>query len=75
MGVRVLASDSKAVLYCSTSMWAFGPVFYATDDKSAEESAREFLTWLRVDPRLLPDRELEERYWTWTDRDIHEEEA
>jgi len=46
MGCRILAEkhDGRAVLYCSTTGWAFGPVF------SSYEEAERFLTWLRETP-------------------------
>jgi hypothetical protein len=47
MGVRILEGDGMAVLYCSTSMWAFGPIFEDGDQP------QEFLEWLgKNDPRL-----------------------
>lgn len=60
MGVRILQGDGTydgAVLYCSTTMWAFGPVF---EDR---EQAQAFLDWLDpTDPRRLSDAELEAKY-------------
>ena len=62
MGVRIiqgkLDGDSRgyAVLYCSTSMWAFGPVF------EDEFQAQEFLDWLPDDPRGYNDALLESKY-------------
>lgn len=46
MGCRILAENGngRTVLYCSTTMWAFGPVF-----RDAEEAAA-FLNWLRETP-------------------------
>lgn len=35
-----------AVLYCSTTDWAFGPVFQDGDDHDADERAEAFLRWL-----------------------------
>lgn len=48
MGVRVLANrdDTMACLYCSTSDWAFGPVFLGERGGGAEDLALEFLGWL-----------------------------
>ena len=46
----------KATLFCSSTGWAFGPVFESRDQAS------EFLAWLDVDPRSLEDRDLELRY-------------
>jgi len=57
MGVRILYDKESdyACLYCSTSMWAFGGIFYG------EEEAEAFLKWYRGDPRLLRDHELESK--------------
>ena len=58
MGVRILEGDTgggyrNAVLYCSTTDWAFGPLFEDADEAQA------FLDWLGVtDPRTLADNEL-----------------
>lgn len=72
MSIRIIESnsdtDSYAVLYCSTSMWAFGPVF------EDAEQAEEFLKWLIVDPRGLEDRELERKYWEFRETREKEEE-
>lgn len=56
MGVRILETENNAVLYCSTSMWAFGPLFEDADEAQA------FLDWLGADPRLLADGHLAEKY-------------
>jgi hypothetical protein len=60
MGVRILQGDQAsdgAILYCSVSMWAFGPVFEDHD------KAQAFLDWLgSVDPRSLTEKELEDKY-------------
>jgi len=52
MGCRILEEKDgrQAVLYCSTSGWAFGPVFYQTDEMDAGEVAEAFLKWLRKTP-------------------------
>jgi hypothetical protein len=52
-------------MYCSTTNWAFGPVFDDTDYHSAEERIEFFLKWLMVDPRGLPDSILESKYQEW----------
>lgn len=73
MGVRILTDkyDETAVLYCSTSDWAFGPVFYKDDFKiddqkyvciNASTFAETFLKWLGRDPRIIDDISLEEKY-------------
>jgi hypothetical protein len=61
MGVRILhdAETGIACLYCSTTQWAFGPLFESRED------AAEFLSWLRRDPRDLPDRDLERAFSDW----------
>jgi hypothetical protein len=62
MGVRI-TNGTEAVLYCSTTMWAFGPVF------EDQDAAEEFLTWTRSnvegDLRLLTDAELEKVAAEW----------
>ena len=66
MSVHILQGDDIASLYCSTSDWSFGPVFYSDKQHSAEERAEAFLRWLRpVDARELPDTELERFYISW----------
>lgn len=64
MSVRVLESrDGKmAALYCSTTDWAFGPVFQSDE---AAEDARAFLKFLGCDPRTLSEKELETCYSDW----------
>lgn len=49
MGCHILADQFRnhAVFYCSTSDWAFGPVFTDHDGHDAEERAEAFLRWLR----------------------------
>lgn len=60
MGVRVLEGiDGYKCLYCSTTMWAFGPIFYEEDDVD------DFLEWYPGDPRLADDKVLENRVWEW----------
>ena len=67
MGVRVISAHmgAVAVMYCSTTEWAFGPVFGDTDEHSAEERIEMFLEWLAVDPRALPESVLERKYSEW----------
>lgn len=47
MGTRILFDGDNAVLYCSTSDWAFGPVFSKNDDQDALERAENFLKWVQ----------------------------
>ncbi len=75
MSVRVLSDDDQTCLYCSTSMWAFGPIF------RSRQEAEDFLAWFqttpllddlkitwigeRHDPRSLTDNQLEIAYSRW----------
>ncbi len=46
MGCRILvAQDGRAALYCSTTDWAFGPLF------ESEEEASAFQEWLLEHPK------------------------
>ena len=67
MGCRTISSHmgSVAVMYCSTTMWAFGPVFGDTDVHSADERIEAFMRWLVVDPRSLDDMQLSSKYNDW----------
>jgi hypothetical protein len=63
MGVRIIVADdtfpygTAAVLYCSTTMTAFGPLF------ADREEAEKFLEWLHpLDARTLSDAGLEGKY-------------
>jgi hypothetical protein len=74
MGVRILSdirqdysNISHANLYCSTSDWAFGPVFYGDDEHDAHERAEAFCRWLGDrEPRRMSDSELETVYHEWS---------
>lgn len=67
MGCRTISSHmgSVAVMYCSTTEWAFGPVFYDTEVHSADERIEAFMRWLVVDPRSLDDMQLQSKYGEW----------
>jgi hypothetical protein len=66
MGVRILADDRMAVLYCSTTDWAFGPVFQDGGSFDAAERAESFLRFLGArDPRQFTDKALEDLYSQW----------
>ena len=59
MGVRVISDTEtgESALYCSTTMWAFGPVFSDADQAEA------FLDWMEpTDVRSLTDQALTARY-------------
>ena len=66
MGVHVLRDKHESCLYCSTSMFAFGPIFYEGEEPD------EFLDWLVADPRGMTDKELEQKVTDW--RDLLEQE-
>lgn len=53
MGCRILhdRDGDMATLYCSTSDWAFGPVFQADDEHDADERAEAFCEWLKTAPK------------------------
>lgn len=64
MGVRIIGLGGEpgdnVCLYCSTTMWAFGPVF---EDAEAAEA---FLEWMQPnDPRIYSEQELRAKYHTW----------
>jgi hypothetical protein len=70
MGIRILYDPSAgaAVLTCSSTGWAFGPVIRDDEDGvPAPDLAQEFLDWIGVDPRLLTDADLERAYVAWRD--------
>jgi len=61
MAVRILTGDDNyQVMYCSTTMTAFGQVH-------TEEGfdLNDFLEWLDADPRLFTDEDLNNKYWDW----------
>lgn len=59
MGCRILSGEDGAVLYCSTTMVAFGPVF------ESEDHAEDFIKWLGDDPRHYTQAELADKYTLW----------
>jgi hypothetical protein len=79
MGVRILTDGKQAALYCSTTDWAFGPVFYDSDDHDAFERAAAFCDWLRKstgkDPREFQDTHLEQKYSEWLKQEKAQWEA
>ena len=66
MAVNYIESkDMEKALYCSTTMQAFGPIFYEDDDVD------EFLEWLPMDARKNTDGELNNKYYEWrTEREV-----
>ena len=61
MGCRILdGREDGAVLYCSTTEWAFGPLFRSS------EHAEDFLAWLKgEDPRSFSNVELSAKFGDW----------
>ncbi len=64
MGVRILESekDGYKCLYCSTTMWAFGSIFYEDEDP------QDFLDWLKSDPRILGESNLASKISEWRNK-------
>lgn len=57
MGVHILANENNAVFYCSTTLWAFGPLM------PGYNIAEAFLrTFAGDDPRHYQDAELEHKW-------------
>ena len=52
MGCRIIHDErgGMAVLYCSTSDWAFGPVFQEDSHHDAYARAESFLRWIETTP-------------------------
>jgi hypothetical protein len=83
MSVHILHDEiaNSAVLYCSTSLWAFGPVFSADETHDALDRAHEFLVWIdtlapywsyektqigqRRDVRCLTEEGMQRAYSDW----------
>jgi hypothetical protein len=66
MGVRIIHGAREAALYCSTSDWAFGPVFSDSDNYDAAERAESFLRFLGArDARQFTEKALEDLYSQW----------
>ena len=60
MGVSILEDkNGYKAMYCNTTMWAFGGIFYDGED------VWEFIDWLHSDPRSLSDVELETEIYKW----------
>jgi len=61
MGVSYIENkDMEKALYCTTTMQAFGPIFYAEDD------VEDFIEWLKPrDARVLTQKELDTEYYKW----------
>ncbi len=70
MGCLILSDrdSQQAALYCSTTEWAFGPIFGDDREHDASERAEAFLRWLTVTP-LWPQFE---QVATFLDRGKHD---
>lgn len=68
MATRILedSDTDRAVLYCSTTMWAFGPVIYSFKHLDASEVAGRFVQYVAkvygCDIRKLSSSEQDEAY-------------
>jgi hypothetical protein len=65
MGVKILGDYDTACMYCSTTDWAFGPIFTEDKGHDADERVHAFLDWLPEDPRHYSESELESKYNEW----------
>jgi hypothetical protein len=71
MGVRIVHDGDNAALYCSTTEWAFGPLFSSDDNHDAEERAQAFCRWLGGrEPRRMSDQELAHAYGEWLAQEV-----
>ena len=61
MGIDIIENEENGykAMYCNTTMWAFGGVFYE------DEEPQEFLDWLPQDARRYEDNELESLMSKW----------
>ena len=69
MGVGILydAQADAAVMFCSTTDWAFGPVVGENRElnKDPYERVEAFIEWLGVDARTLSEADLSAKYSAW----------
>ena len=86
MAVHILHDKhhGMAIMYCTTTDWAFGPVFNDGEhwQHDAADRAEGFLRWLRTrpslverDPRRLTDQELEAVYSLWLSQESEQWQA
>lgn len=59
MSIGTIMDTNYQVMYCTTTMTAFGPVFDISEDVEA------FCEWLEVDPRSITSRELAAKVCEW----------
>ena len=77
MGLKILEDKEQemAVLYCSVTMFTFGPVFHPSEmfldedggPLSAGEIAQDFIDWLPKDARKYPLDELSDLWVKFID--------
>lgn len=67
MGLRIIYGGDTAVMYCSTSDVAFGPVMYDDNEAghTAEDRMESFCRFLKVDARRFDTPELMQKYGEW----------
>ena len=78
MGVRIITGtfddgeQACAVLYCSTTMTAFGPIFQADTEDEASDDAQSFCEFLEADARKFSGLELEKMHALWSEKRAEE---
>lgn len=60
MSVQISRGEDEQILFCSTTMQAFGPV-HTREDCDLED----FLEYLPLDARRYTDAELANEYYKW----------
>ena len=59
MSIEIIDNGEYKALFCNTTMWAFGGVFYEHED------AQNFMNWLGVDARTLTNEAFSEKQLEW----------
>lgn len=60
MSIEILeGKDGRKAMFCNTTMWAFGAIFYANED------VQSFIEWLPEDARTYEDSDLESKIHEW----------
>jgi hypothetical protein len=63
MSVQISRGEDEQILYCSTTMQAFGPVHTST-----EFDLEDFLEYLSLDARTYSSAELAYAYYKWLEK-------
>ena len=65
MSVHIITDESSdmQVLYCSTTMQAFGPIFHSNQYVNTDYN--DFLLWLELDARSYDEQQLRNLYYKW----------